>query len=113
MGYLAQYEPFWYKKYEKNPKQDSERKKIMEDYGCFIRYLIRKYKGLPPELKETLKANIHPDDLASGQNFDKYYETPDEGFEHKLLKNIVFDYIESRIKSTRYECVNIFELEYR
>ena len=113
MGYLTQYEPFWYKKYQKNERHVAERKEIMEEYGCFIRYLVRKFKGLPPDLKEKLKGNIHQDDLAHGENFKKYYDTPDEGFEHKLLKNIVFDYIESRIKSTRYECVNIFELEYR
>ena len=113
MGYLTQYEPFWYKKYQKNERHLAERKQIMEEYGCFIRYLVRKFKGLPPDLKEMLKANIHLQDLASGENFSKYYDTPEEGFEHKLLKNIVFDYIESTIKSTRFECVNIFELEYK
>ena len=89
-----------------------ERKNIIEDYGCLIRYLVRKFKGLPDDVKEFLKNNIDRDDKANGENFNDYYDTTEDGFEHKLYK-FVFDYIESRIKSTRYDCVNIFELEYK
>lgn len=102
------YESFWYKNYHSKSFQQ-QRAKIAEEYGCFARFLIRKFKGFPPDLQKAFKFHMDRDDHVGFE--EKFPGGISEAFEFKIYKYI-FTAIEDRCKGQRYGAVNIFDLEY-